>query len=86
MMTVKAAQSPPANGKILYCAAFRRFQLGRWEATFEYLHADDLGQAKFKFAVGIQKGYRLGDNLLLDGIAPVVGVFVEDEKRLIFTV
>jgi hypothetical protein len=72
--------------KTLHGVAYLMFIKGEWQYRIEYLHAEDTARARVAWAAGVPKGFKLGINAQLIGIAPVVGVFVEDEKKEIYSV
>lgn len=68
------------DGKIWYCAAYTVKKKGRWRARMEYFKAEDLQRAKLAFAAGMPAGYAIGYNVEIQAIAPVIGVFEDEEK------
>jgi hypothetical protein len=68
------------DGKIWYCAAYTVKKKGRWRARMEYFKAEDLPRAKLAFAAGMPAGYAIGYNVEIQAIAPVIGVFEDEEK------
>lgn len=72
--------------KIMYAIAYEMFFHGSWNARLEYVHAENIGRARVNWAAGVPKGFKMGFNARLVGIAPVIGVFVEDEKKEIYSV
>lgn len=71
--------------KTLFAIAYQRYRHGTWESLLEYVHAEDAQRAKVAWAAGV-KGLKFGINAQFIGVAPVVGVFVEDEKKEIYSV
>lgn len=71
--------------KTLYGVMFEVRKKGRWIAREEYLHASDIPEAKWIWGCGIPRGYKLGFNVHLVGIAPVIGVY-EDEENEVYLV
>lgn len=72
----------PNDGKVLYCVCYTVFKKGRWRARREYMHAEDQQRAKLAFAAAMPQGYAIGYNVEVQGIAPVIGAFEEEEKML----
>lgn len=74
--------SPREDNKVLYCICYTVWKRGEWHARREYLHAEDQQRAKLAFAFSMPRQYAVGRNVEIQGIAPVVGVFEEQEKML----
>lgn len=75
-------QSSNTDGKILYCVCYTILKHGEWVARREYLHAEDQQRAKVAFAAGLPRHRVVGYNLEIQGIAPVIGAFEEEEKMI----
>jgi hypothetical protein len=77
--------------KVLYCIAFQVWnkKMQTWIPKEEYLHAYDAYDAKLNWAAGVPRHYKVGFNINLVGVAPVVGVHAEetaDGKKEVFSV
>lgn len=72
--------------KTLYAIAYEMFFNGSWNARLEYVHAENIGRARVSWAAGVPKGFKMGFNARLVGVAPVIGVWVDDEKKGIYSV
>jgi hypothetical protein len=60
--------------------AFEVCKNGEWYPREEYMHATDKVHARAIWAAGVPKGFMVGINVKIVGIAPVVGVHVHDDK------
>ncbi len=65
--------------KILYCITFEVFKNGKWIPREEYTHAYDQASARLTWAEGVPRGYKLGFNVHLVGIAPAIGVHEDQD-------
>lgn len=74
--------SKSEEGKVLYCVCYTVRKRGRWRARREYMHAEDQQRAKLAFAAAMPPGYAVGFNVEIQGIAPAIGAFEEEEKML----
>lgn len=73
--------------KTMFCIAFEVYTKRKvWQPRMEYVHAEDTQRARLTWAAGVPRGFKMGINVKLVGIAPVVGVFVENEKKEIYSV
>ncbi len=70
---------------ILYAVAYCVLKRGNWEARFEYCHGHDAAAVRNEFCRALPRGFFLGRNVSITGIAPVVGYFVDDEKKMILS-
>lgn len=68
------------NGGILYCCTYEVFKRGEWIPREEYMHANDQAHARAIWAAGVPRGFRVGFNVRIVGIAPAIGRHVVDEK------
>lgn len=66
--------------KTLYCVAFEVCKKDGWKPREEYMHATDAKHARAIWAAGVPRGFMVGINVRIVGIAPVVGVHVSDDK------
>jgi hypothetical protein len=78
-------KQPNKNGP-LYCIAYLVLKNKTWEARMEYTHGPDAVAVRNTFCRSLPRGFYLGRNVSITGIAPVVGYFVEDEKKMILSV
>lgn len=82
---------PPQAGKkpnpkgILYCVAYLVLSHGKWEARLEYTHAHDAAAVRNAFCRALPRGFHVGNNVSITGIAPVVGYFIDDEKKMVLS-
>ena len=73
---------PVSEEKILYCVCYTILKKGRWRARREYMHAEDQQRAKLAFAASMPPGFAIGFNVEVQGVAPAIGAFEEEEKVL----
>ena len=80
---------PPQKGNpkkgILYCVAYLVLKRKQWEARFEYTHGHDADAVRNEFCRALPPGFFIGRNVSITAIAPVVGYFVDDEKKMILS-
>lgn len=67
--------------KILYAVLYEVFKDGEWQPREEYCHAEDAQRAKVTWAAGVPRSFRVGYNVRLVGIAPVIGVHTDVVNR-----
>lgn len=69
--------------KIFYAVLFEVFNRKscQWEPHEEYCHAEDAQRAKLNWAAGVPRHYKVGFNVRLVGIAPVIGVHTDVVNR-----
>jgi hypothetical protein len=73
-MSLQTKKQPQNNGKTLFCACLEIWRNGEWIARKDYLHADDVGEARAKVTVA-----HPNRNLVrIIGVAQVIGYHVED--------
>jgi len=62
--------------KILYCIAYNLWSQGNvWVPQKDYTHAVDVGEARWTFFQDLQSNRK---RVIIVGIAPVLGYFVDD--------
>lgn len=75
----------PSDKGILYCVCYLVLKRGQWEARTEYCHGHDASAVRNEFCRALPRGFYLNRNVSITGIAPVVGYFVDDEKKMILS-
>ena len=68
------------SGKILYAIAYMYTpRPGTWKGEFLYLHADDAGDARLQFFRSEDPEMLRMRNVVVTGVAPVIGYLVNDK-------
>lgn len=67
----------------LYCATYLKWNGSTWKSNFEYLHAEETGEANIKFRAGNSNDIIKGimKNIM---VAPVVGYMQDDRTGQIY--
>lgn len=67
---------------LLYTVAYLVLVKGTWEARFEHSHGENAAAVKNAFCRALPRGFYLGVNVSITGIAPSIGYFLEGERRV----